>query len=1010
MEIFLEKSYNNNLSYKYKIVNNLFVRIIIIKYKNYIKIIIKYIIIMLIYKKKIQYYSSINNQYKLNKYISKMNKLGGFIENNPYNQKVEKTIDNQTIIKDIEHYVPLLNLKKNIGSNFLLTYKNYELLSPENESSSFNIYELYDNITLKKISIKYDDIIINSRKISIDNNKYNYHNFLESKIIYDSDMFNEIFTSINDLNYPYLYKLLTILYASDQDKYIIVPIIINYSNNIIVNYIFTYNVNIIFKGVYDINSFSQNIDQNIDQLIQFIHIVNDYKQKIIKPENIDITTWNNKLNNFQAEHILLDILIDKKYNLPDVVENKHLTDYIKFKIKDISQYELNDIAKTYKHYDDLLNKINLLESFNLLNNKNLSKKNYNKKILSEYEFYCNVYNYVVTRIDISEFLLSSWNYTKILQAENIHKTTNDLKRLNQAIIKSKEDIKNDIILKTTDILYLISKINIETECNFGNYVIANFVYDFINIDNIQFPINNQLLFNKFFSLKLLTSKEYEKFIELSKNQNDDLTAINQIIHDNKDIDEYYYWDETKVKSIVPSTSNNLNLLFNYIPGKNHFYLIPQTNDNKYDDIIFSDCGERTILNLLNYIFLQNDGSFKVPEYAFDQMIQFYNKYKNMNIMIKNLKACKNDWIKLISGQPEFIDPSNYMYSQGVCNINPNRENVIKIIKKVLNYKSNVTTISDILIECGLIDKENISEIENTVNKSVDLLIENVINFSFDISHAHTNFIVNKNEIYENMFNSNTLIYSKKNNIIMYYVHYNAIIQNNDVYKGFFYKIDNFKYFIHKFIESEHNTDSKRDMIIEILEDIYDVSSENTKTLRSPVLKYIITNNDFNNLDITSNHIIDFNKRYNIGETIKIDINLNAKIIVFNRIIKYFELIHDFDVNKNVNIFQLFDIYNDVLDDNYIEKCNNIDYQIHMGYSYYRIAFMIEKNYQSNYTLMLECMKNDMIQGNFKDIIKKYFSRLNKNNIKLLLINSIGNFYYDNKEIVNNIINELLNRV
>jgi len=63
---------------------------------------------------------------------------------------------------------------------------------------------------------------------------------------------------------------------------------------------------------------------------------------------------------------------------------------------------------------------------------------------------------------------------------------------------------------------------------------------------------------------------------------------------------------------------------------------------------FSTCGETTLLNLLNFYFIGDDGTFNIKDTYSHSLISFYRKYTNMMKQLENEIQTTNDWLNVVS--------------------------------------------------------------------------------------------------------------------------------------------------------------------------------------------------------------------------------------------------------------------------------------------------------------------------------------------------------------------------
>jgi hypothetical protein len=169
--------------------------------------------------------------------------------------------------------------------------------------------------------------------------------------------------------------------------------------------------------------------------------------------------------------------------------------------------------------------------------------------------------------------------------------------------------------------------------------------------------------------------------------------------------DYYLEIISKKTNIMINKISQINMLFNYQDHRIEFdsseekiKLIDQWlfsrglgSKSKFEQITdntvhvdsyqYPNCGESTIMNILNYLLIKEDGGFKIIDTCMsDELILFYKKYPNMDTMIRQRYKVSNDFALLLSERSHMR--YGIIYYKDKCEIAPNIENVIKILRKL----------------------------------------------------------------------------------------------------------------------------------------------------------------------------------------------------------------------------------------------------------------------------------------------------------------------------------------
>jgi Leucine-rich repeat (LRR) protein len=188
----------------------------------------------------------------------------------------------------------------------------------------------------------------------------------------------------------------------------------------------------------------------------------------------------------------------------------------------------------------------------------------------------------------------------------------------------------------------------------------------------------------------------------------------------------------KQKQITISTDfspENKGKINNFLLNIGHYKPLEYiTIDYKKNGKIytFSTCGETTLLNLLNFYFIGDYGTFNIKDTYSSPLISFYRKYTNMMEQLENEIQTTNDWLNVVSN----LDLNVYDKEGDII---PNKENIEKILKIILN--SDEQDLSDILTNI----KNFKTEIRKNTVDEFEILVENII-LNLRKEHAYIKYI------------------------------------------------------------------------------------------------------------------------------------------------------------------------------------------------------------------------------------------------------------------------------
>jgi hypothetical protein len=166
---------------------------------------------------------------------------------------------------------------------------------------------------------------------------------------------------------------------------------------------------------------------------------------------------------------------------------------------------------------------------------------------------------------------------------------------------------------------------------------------------------------------------------------------------------------------------------NFLIKIGNYRTIP-AHDTIYNNKIITTCAESTILNLLNYFYIDknsDEGKFIIKDSYSNKLLKFYKKYDSMYKQYIDTKKTLSDWVQFVNNIDEVI------YGQH-GDISSIPENIIMVLNKILNR--NYDNIPDILND---INKNNVHNINVIIERkdSFQAIIDNLIKITFYKSHS-----------------------------------------------------------------------------------------------------------------------------------------------------------------------------------------------------------------------------------------------------------------------------------
>jgi len=569
------------------------------------------------------------------KYLDLKNNTGGFIKTNTKNP-----LDEQ----DYNSYIDIDNIDDSIT------------LKAECKDDKKIIYDIV-NYYMPLYKISNDDsnfILINDENyILVDHRKNDRYQLLRLKQDFSIEIVPVPYPVILDDN-------ITINNIDSNTKtHDILESYYLYKNSF-----FLQLVNIDFKDnkYYYYNKLINELYKNIgvaDKPILYNNSTDNFILKLIfinkLPKIIDI------LNNF--DNILnldtRDYKINNRHPFSierDKTKKKKLIDYIRG-FKNVKKLQNKD-------FDNVIQEIQ--DTIYSLNDSHTDQ--------ADIPLIFKIIKYVYTYVNSEPNFVYQYNYTNFIQKYNytfIRKNKEGVemdptyKKIKDFINEKYDEIKLELIYELVYYLYILYKTNNEftKEYTISQYLLFDYFLGCTKDKIIGFPINRRQTFVKIRNLEatdnlvidytsLLLAQNAKYIIFFSKNAN------------------YQYIAQSRMFDIL----------------KNRRYV---------------DCGERTLLNIFTYFLIDEKGNINIESTNFNNRLKiFFKTWKTIQLITvpSNIDNMKKDWGKVVENIPELIGDTSF-YSAGypitTYNINPTKENFIRISKILLNLKGDVT-FKDIL--------------------------------------------------------------------------------------------------------------------------------------------------------------------------------------------------------------------------------------------------------------------------------------------------------------------------
>ena len=184
--------------------------------------------------------------------------------------------------------------------------------------------------------------------------------------------------------------------------------------------------------------------------------------------------------------------------------------------------------------------------------------------------------------------------------------------------------------------------------------------------------------------------------------------------------------------------------FTNIDVNNSFRVLRYLYQYNYKKKQFSTCGETTLLNILNYCLINEDGTFNTDKILNENVVKFYKEKTMSQISEKGGRIIINEWLDIVSNLKL---PDIYNYSGDIHN---NVKNVACVLNKLV-YNKETCEIENppqfIVDTIKYISNKPIDiKIENSTENSISMIVDNIYSLFFRPGHGEMNIIVKNSRI------------------------------------------------------------------------------------------------------------------------------------------------------------------------------------------------------------------------------------------------------------------------
>ena len=316
-------------------------------------------------------------------------------------------------------------------------------------------------------------------------------------------------------------------------------------------------------------------------------------------------------------------------------------------------------------------------------------------------------------------------HTQTFIKNKLNKLVNKINKINTKDKKTVELLENkykeveDVKTKIKDL-----KVNIE---NFTKKIITYIQY--LNLDKTEeYEYEYEYEIKKFIYYSVCINTDTRKYI-----------MRHYLLHFIKS--EIFFKYKDKVLDTFSTDEKNQKTINDFFMNIGNYKIIPyitiyyiKIDRKKYT---FSTCGETTLLNLLNYYFINEDGTFTIDKKFSENLQNFYKNYNTMETQLKDIKSTTEAWLEVVSNlkKSDKEEESVRLYNYN-GDIHNNIQNIIFVLKTILS--SEESEIPKILEK---ISKKEISIIRKD-EKEIQFLLDCKYKVFFKPGHGEIIFYTN----------------------------------------------------------------------------------------------------------------------------------------------------------------------------------------------------------------------------------------------------------------------------
>ena len=416
----------------------------------------------------------------------------------------------------------------------------------------------------------------------------------------------------------------------------------------------------------------------------------------IKNPNVEILVLEDNLSLTKSDSIKLDTIKFNNINnngkyvvynfdkSPDFINAKQIGNKFINVINNIRQINMVTELTVYDEMNDFIEEICVLLS-----------------ILYRYDK--NTHSYLYDTIQyVDNFFIYLMFINKLDYIFNIYWYGNlDIDKMNEDIEKSKEEI----IYSYNYYLYCILRKNYIPDNNETKKTFVDEINKLLNYtqDDIFTLFKKEL--NEFIDIVLAVERKFKglpililfnfifNYFTQSHTKAKFKISKYKVLTAGMGIEPNYYSDDELITILTMNSNEKVisNIYMNNIKLNYKLYSkLGKAEDIIYKTIKYHDCGEWTFFNLFNYLLLTDDNTFNLEKLPPDSEIyNFYKKYTKFENLSKRFNINNEDYDEK-NIRKEFYknltDHKDILYVEGICEIKPSVDTIIKLFNIILNKK------------------------------------------------------------------------------------------------------------------------------------------------------------------------------------------------------------------------------------------------------------------------------------------------------------------------------------